>query len=158
VSALGAPSTGAEVWDYTYHPQWLRRTGLWVAGVVIAIHLVFGLLLDISYTGVGVEWSDKIGLIAIGLVIAGAVLLVFRTRLRVGPDGVGVRTLVGERVFTWDVVRGLEYPDKGFAARLLLPSDEHVPVLAVQSRDGDRAVDAMETFRELYTKYSRPTP
>ncbi|GEE02736.1 hypothetical protein nbrc107696_31820 [Gordonia spumicola] len=154
MSSIGEQATGTETWEYTYEPRWLRRAGLWAAGVVIAIHLVFGLLLNISYTGVGVGWSDKLGLIAVGFVIAAAVLLVFRTRLRVGPDGVGVRNLVGERVFTWDVVRGLEYPDKGFSARLLLPSDEHVPVLAVGSRDGDRAVDAMETFRELYTKYA----
>ena len=84
-----------------------------------------------------------------------AVLLFTRARLRVGPAGVGVRNLVGERVFEWDRVQGMTYPDKGFSARLLLPADEHVPVLAVQAWDSDRAVAAMTAFRELEERYRR---
>lgn len=140
-------------WDLVYTPRWVHRAAYWAAGVVIAIHLTFGLLLDISYTGVGVGWSDKIGLIAVGFVIAAAILLLTRSRLRVGPDGVGVRNLVGERVWGWEQVQGLEYPEKGWSAHLLLPYDEHIPVLAVQARDGERAVDAMTRFRELHERY-----
>ncbi|MCF8569777.1 PH domain-containing protein [Gordonia sp. HY002] len=144
----------ADGWVLVYTPRWIRRVAYWVAGVVIAIHLTFGLLLDISYTGVGVGWSDKIGLIAVGFVIAGAVLLLTRSRLCVGPEGVGVRNLVGERVWGWDEVQGLEYPEKGWSAHLLLPYDEHVPVMAVQARDGERAIDAMTRFRELQGEYA----
>ena len=48
---------------------------------------------------------------------------------------------------------GLTYPDRGFGAQLELPADEHVPVLAVQAGDGDRAVEAMNRYRELEERY-----
>ncbi|WP_235831565.1 PH domain-containing protein [Gordonia zhaorongruii] len=143
-----------DTWELVYTPRWLRLAAIWTVILIMAIHLTFGLLLDVSYTGVGIGWADKIGLIAVGAVISGAVLLVFRARLRVGPDGVAVRNLVSERLFDWDVVRGLEYPAKGFSAQLLLPDDEHIPVLAVQARDGDAAVAAMTEFRSLHAKHS----
>ncbi|MFW0784957.1 PH domain-containing protein [Gordonia sp. CPCC 206044] len=131
----------------------MPRVAIVVAVVVLAIHITFAGLLTISDTGVHVGGSDQIGLALIGLVEAGAILLFTRARLRVGPDGVGVRNLVGERLFEWDRVQGLTYPDKGFSARLLLPADEHVPVLAVQAWDSDRAVAAMTEFRELEERY-----
>ncbi|MCF8610681.1 PH domain-containing protein [Gordonia sp. HY285] len=151
---MNPDSTPADQWDLVYTPRWIRRAAFWAAGVVIAIHLTFGLLLDISYTGVGVGWSDKIGLIAVGFVIAGVCLMPTRARLRVGPAGVGVRNLVGERLWEWDEVQGLEYPEKGWSAHLLLPYDEHIPVLAVQARDAERAIDAMTRFRELQGEYA----
>ena len=140
-------------WDYVYRPRWIRKAAWAAILVVMIIHVTFGLLLDVSYTGVSIGWWDKLGLVAMGLVISGAILYLTRYRLRVGPQGVGVRNLVSERVFGWDQVRGLEYPEKGASAKLLLPYDEHVPVLAVQARDGDAAVAAMQRFRELYAQY-----
>nr|WP_183373119.1 PH domain-containing protein [Gordonia humi] len=148
------PAESALEWDLVYTPRWLRRACYWAAGVVIAIHLIFGLLLGISYTGVGVGWSDKVGLIAVGVIIACVCLLPTRARLRVGPSGVGVRNLVSERVFPWTEVQGLEYPEKGYWAQLLLPYDEHVPVMAVGARDGERAVEAMTAFRDLQGRYA----
>ncbi|KJR05145.1 PH domain-containing protein [Gordonia sihwensis] len=142
-----------DTWEYVYRPRWMRIAA-WVAvAVVMIIHLTFGLLLDISYTGVNVGWSDKVALIGVGVVISGAILFLTRARLRLGPEGVGVLNLVSERVFPWDQVLGLEYPEKGFCARLLFSGDEHIPVMAVQARDGDLAVDAMERYREFQTRY-----
>ncbi|WP_124711099.1 PH domain-containing protein [Gordonia insulae] len=134
----------------------MPRIAVAAAAVVLAIHITFAALLTISDTGVHVGGADQFGLALIGLVEAAAILLFTQPRLRVGPAGVGVRNLVGERVFEWDRVYGLTYPDKGLAARLLLPADEHVPVLAVQAWDSDRAVAAMTGFRELEERY-RPS-
>ncbi|RPA20056.1 PH domain-containing protein [Gordonia sp. OPL2] len=134
----------------------MPRMAFVAAIVVLAIHVIFGALLTISDTGVrNIGLSDQLAIGLIGVIITGAVLLFTRPRLRVGPAGVGVRNLIGERVFAWDRVQGMTYPDKGFSARLLLPEDEHVPVLAVQAWDSDRAVAAMTGFRELEERYRR---
>ncbi|MDL9947495.1 PH domain-containing protein [Gordonia sp. ABSL11-1] len=134
----------------------MPRVAVVAAIVVLAIHVTFGALLTISDTGArNIGLSDQLAIGLIGVIITGAVLLLTRARLRVGPTGVGVRNLVGERVFEWDRVQGMTYPDKGFSARLLLPADEHVPVLAVQAWDSDRAVAAMTAFRELEERYRR---
>ncbi len=143
-------------WDLVYRPRRMPRVAVVAAIVVLAIHVTFGALLTISDTGArNIGLSDQLAIGLIGVIITGAVLLFTRARLRVGPAGVGVRNLVGERVFEWDRVEGMTYPDKGFSARLLLPADEHVPVLAVQAWDSDRAVAAMTAFRELEERYRR---
>lgn len=137
-----------------YRPRRLTRLAIAAAVVVLAIHITFGLLLTISDTGpTNIGGSDQIAIIMIGAVVSGAILLLTRPRLRVGPEGVSVRNLATERLFGWDRVQGLTYPDSGFGGRLLLPSDEHVPVLAIQAGDGDRAVAAMERYRELEDQY-----
>ncbi|MFT4088191.1 MAG: PH domain-containing protein [Gordonia sp. (in: high G+C Gram-positive bacteria)] len=141
-------------WTYEYRPRRIQTIAWVTAGVVLLIHVVFGLLLNISYTGVNIELSDELALIGVGLVVACAILLFTRSRLRVGPSGVGVRNLMSERVYGWDRVVGLAYPDRAQWARLLLPQDEHIPVLAVQARDGDAAVEAMRRFRELRQQYA----
>jgi hypothetical protein len=43
----------------------------------------------------------------IGVVIGGSMMLLCRARLRVGAEGVGIRNLLGERVFDWSIVRGV---------------------------------------------------
>ncbi|WP_051989722.1 PH domain-containing protein [Gordonia soli] len=148
----------SDVWEFVYRPRRTPRIAIAVAIVVLIIHIVFGALLTISDTGVQIGLSDQFAIWIIGVVVAGAILLFTRVRLRVGPQGVGVRNLTSERVFGWDRIVGLTYPDKGFGARLLLPADEHIPVLAVQAGDGDRAVGAMNRFRELRQIHApRPT-
>lgn len=147
-------SNDAGDWEYEYRPKAVRRLVAIAIVVVIAIHVTFGLLLDYSYTGVNIDWADKLSLIGVGVVICGALALLVRPRIRVGPRGVGVLNLVTERVYGWDDVVGMDYPDKAQWARLLFPYDEHIPVMAIQARDGDAAVTAMRRFRQVQEKYT----
>ncbi len=151
--SVGDTTAPDQSWDLTYRPTQINKLVAGAIAVVIAIHLTFGLLLTYSYTGVDVGWGDKLALIGIGLVISGALLLFTRSRLRVGPAGVEVRNLVSERLYEWDAVRGLGYADKAQWARLLFAHDEHIPVMAIQARDGAAAVEAMRHFRELQAEY-----
>lgn len=146
--------TGTGRWVYAYTPRRRPRIAVIAAVVVLIIHAVFASLLTISDTGLSnIGAADKIALMLIGWVIALAIMLITRSRVRVGPEGVGVRNLWGERIFPWARVVGLTYPDKGLSARLLLPDDEHVPVLAIAASDGERAVEAMSRFREIESRY-----
>ena len=147
-------TAGTGDWDYVYHPRWMKRAALVAIAIVMIIHVTFGLLLDISYTGVNVDWADKLSLIGVGVLISAVILYLTRARVRVGPQGVGVLNLVSERVFGWDEVIGLEYPEKGTWARLVFPNDEHIPVMAIQARDGDLAVEAMNRIRDLGAHYA----
>jgi Bacterial PH domain len=47
-------------------------------------------------------------------------------------------------------VLAVTFPDGASWARLDLPDDEYVPVLAVQAVDGTRAVTAMRQLRALH--------
>ncbi|ANY23447.1 MULTISPECIES: PH domain-containing protein [Gordonia] len=156
MSPADTPPTGSDAagWDLVYRPRNLPRWAIAAAVVVLAIHITFGLLLTIDDVGVrNLGGSDQVAIILIGVLVSAAILLFTRPRLRVGAAGVEVRNLATVRLFEWDRVLGLTYPEKGFGAWLLFPADEHITVLAVQAGDGQRAIDAMGRFRELEERY-----
>ena len=99
------------------------------------------------------QTADQVALALLGLVLAGAVLLLARPRLRVGPAGLSVRNLLGDRLIPWSEAVGVSFPVGSRWARVDLPDDEYVPVMAIQAVDKDRAVDAMDTVRRLLKVY-----
>ena len=51
-------------------------------------------------------------------------------------------------------MQGLSFPDGAAWARIDLPDDEYIPVLAIQANDREHAVDAVRRFRTLEAKYA----
>jgi Bacterial PH domain len=142
-----------EVWDVELRPH---RTPpfIYAAAILIAAaHIVVGLLLKVRSSGVIFHTSDQVAIAVLGLVIAGAVLLFARPRLRVGPTGLAVRNLLGYRIIRWSEVVGVSFPAGSRWARIDLPDDEYVPLMAIQAVDKERAVDAMATVRSLLARY-----
>lgn len=142
-----------EVWDVELRPH---RTPLFVyiaAFLIAAAHIVVGLLLTIQSSGVIFHPSDQVAIAALGLVIAGGVLLFARPRLRVGPAGLSVRNLLGYKLIPWSDVVGVSFPAGRRWARIDLPDDEYVPLMAIQAVDKERAVEAMDTVRSLLARY-----
>ena len=117
------------------------------------MHIVAGLLLKTQTSGVVFQTADQVALALLGLVLAGAVLLFARPRLRVGPDGLSVRNLLGDRLIPWTETVGVSFPAGSRWARIDLPDDEYVPVMAIQAVDKDRAVAAMDAVRRLLARY-----
>ncbi|ORW33574.1 hypothetical protein AWB91_07355 [Mycobacterium paraense] len=142
-----------EAWDVELRPH---RTPVFVyvaAFLIAAVHIVVGLLLKVSSSGVIFHTSDQVAIAALGLLIAGGVLLFARPRLRVGPAGLAVRNLFGYRLIPWRDVVGVSFPAGKRWARIDLPDDEYVPLMAIQAADRERAVDAMDTVRSLLARY-----
>ncbi|ABK65046.1 PH domain-containing protein [Mycobacterium avium] len=142
-----------ERWDVVLRPH---RTPLFVYGAAVLIaaaHIVLGLLLKVGSTGVVFRTSDQVAIAVLGLVIAGVVLLFARPRLRIGPAGVSVRNLLGDKLIEWPDVVGVSFPVGHRWARIDLPDDEYIPVMAIQAVDKGRAVDAMDTVRSLLARY-----
>ena len=123
------------------------------AFLIAAAHIVVGLLLKIKSSGVIFHTADQVAMAVLGLVIAGGVLLFARPRLRVGPAGLSVRNLFGYKLIPWSDVVGVSFPPGRRWARIDLPDDEYVPLMAIQVADKDRAVDAMDTVRSLMARY-----
>jgi hypothetical protein len=112
-----------------------------------------GVLLKISSTGVIFQTADQVAMALLGVVIAGAVLLFARPRLRAGASGISVRNLLGDTLIPWSDVVGVTFHRGARWARLDLPDDEYIPVMAIQAVDKERAVDAMDQVRNLLTRY-----
>jgi PH (Pleckstrin Homology) domain-containing protein len=119
------------------------------AVVFVAVFTVVAILLRNTPTGVYFYLSDQIAMIGIGVLLGCGALLFARPRVRADGDGVEVRNMLGSRRYAWTDVESVSFPDGSAWARLELPDDEYVPILAVQAIDGDHAVTAMRELRRL---------
>ena len=140
-------------WDAQIRPRLTPYCAYVAAFVIAAAHIVVGLLLKIKSSGVVFQTADQVAIAGLGLVIAGLVLLFARPRLRVGAAGLSVRNLLGDRLVRWSDVVGVSFPAGARWARIDLPDDEYIPLMAIQAVDKDRAVDAMDTVRALLARY-----
>ncbi len=145
-------------WDVQLRPHLTPYVAYAAAFVLVAAHVVIGLLLKIGSTGVIFQTSDQIAMAGLGLVLAGLVLLFARPRLRVGAAGLSVRNVLSDRLVPWDDVVGVSFPVGARWARIDLPDDEYIPLMAIQSVDKDRAVAAMDTVRSLLARYRPDLP
>ncbi|TDV49009.1 PH domain-containing protein [Actinophytocola oryzae] len=133
----------------TAHPHKARIIAVAVAVFFVVVFVVVGLLLRSSSTGVTFYVSDQIAMIGIGLILALAALWFARPRVRADHDGVEVRNMLGTHRYRWAEVTSVSFPDGSPWARLELPADEYIPILAVQAIDGEHAVTAMRELRRL---------
>ena len=140
-------------WDAEFRPRALPRLAIAVAGVLALAGILVGVFNNRS-SGAFIRAADQIAYAGIALVLAAAIVVIAtRPRLRVGPAGLAVRNVLEERTIPWSEVVGLSFPVGKRWPRVELQAYEYVPVLAIQSFDRDRAVDAMDTVRELMERY-----
>lgn len=144
-----AGSTGTRP-PLVVRPHRVRQVVIPVAALLVAAFIVLAVTLNGASTGVHLGVSDKVALGLVGVVLAGGVLLLARPRVRADAEGVEVRNLLFGRVVPWQQIRGVSFPDGAPWARLELPQDEYVPVVAIQAADGERAVRAIRELRAWY--------
>jgi hypothetical protein len=135
---------------FTARPHRVRFVAIPLAVALVVAFTVVALLLKDSDTGVRFHTSDQVAMVGIGVVLALAVLWSTWPRVRADADGIEVRNLLGPRRFPWSEIRAVSFPDGARWARLELPADEYLPMIAIQSLDGDRAVTAMRELRHLH--------
>jgi hypothetical protein len=143
----------ADGWDAEFRPRTTARYAYGVAALIMAAGLTVAVLLKDRSTGPVLRTVDQFAMTGLAAVLAGVVLLLIRPRLRVGAAGLAVRNVLGYRLIPWDEVVDVSFPPGKRWARVDLPFNEYVPVLAIQLFDGDRAVAAMDTVRELMDRY-----
>jgi hypothetical protein len=147
-----APPDG-EVWDVELRPHRSPPFIYAAAFLIAAAHIVVGVLLKIESSGVIFHTSDQVAIALLGVVIGGALVLFARPRLRMGPAGLSVRNLLSDRLIRWSDVAGVSFPAASRWARIDLPDDEYIPLMAIQAVDGERAVEAMDTVRSQLARY-----
>ncbi|GGG09391.1 membrane protein [Rhodococcoides trifolii] len=146
-------TTEVPEWELEARPRKSARYAIAVAALLILVHLTLGILLRTGATGVYFQRVDQIGIFLIGCGLGGGVLLLTRPRVRVGAKGVLVRNLVTEKFVEWDLVNSLSFPPGASWARIEIPDDEYIPVMAIQANDREYAVAAARKFRALERKY-----
>ncbi|TFV58927.1 PH domain-containing protein [Mycobacterium sp. PS03-16] len=144
-------------WDVEVRPRLTPYFAYAAAAVIVAAHVTVGLLLKVGSSGVIFQTADQVAIALVGVIIGGVVLLFARPRLRVGARGLAVRNLWNERIFAWSDVVDVSFPVGARWARVDLPDDEYVPLMAIQAVDKERAVEAMQQVRAAMARYRSHT-
>jgi PH (Pleckstrin Homology) domain-containing protein len=140
-------------WDLEVRPHLTPYFAYAAAFLIAAAHIAVGFALKIGSSGVIFQTADQVAIGLLGVIIGCLVLLFARPRLRIGPAGVAVRNLLGDKLIPWSDVVDVSFPPGARWARVDLPDYEYVPAMAIQAVDKDRAVNAMDRVRELIVRY-----
>lgn len=141
-------------WELEYRPKKLRVWTIAIAVVVLILHIIWALTLTAGRdTGVHIGGADQLAFVAIGIILAGLILLLLRIRIRAGAAGVELTGLLATKLYQWDDIVGFTFPLSAQWARLELPAYEHVGIPAIQAMDGDAAVTAMHALRDVAKTY-----
>lgn len=141
-------------WDVVITPKRTPVFAYVVAGLIALTGILVALPLKQSRTGAIFRTADQFAIAGLAIVIAAALLfLLTRPRLKIGRSGLLVRNVLEDRLIPWAAVVDVTFPRGKRWARVNLDHDEYVPVLAIQSADRERAVDAMDTVRALMERY-----
>ncbi len=144
----------SDLWELDVRPRKIRIFAWSAAIVVVAFSTLGGVFARVTSTGPRLTIADQISISGIGVVVALGFLLLTRSRLRANASGIRVRNVFFEREFSWKNVLGVTFPEKSPWARLELPADEYVPIMAIRANDGEPAAVAIEKLRELGRKYA----
>ncbi|WP_054811501.1 PH domain-containing protein [Nocardia arizonensis] len=149
-----APAGAGSEWEWEVRPRRSVRTAWIVAIVLVVVFGIGGIWLRSGSTGVNFRVVDQLAMIGIGILLACAVLMLTRPRVRAGARGVSVRNVLGDTEFEWKDIRGVSFPERKSWARLELVNDDYVPLLAIRANDKDHAADAMDRLRAFGATYA----
>jgi hypothetical protein len=135
--------------EFQFRPVKIRYVAIAMAFVFVVVFTVVAFLLRSEWTGAYFQTSDQIAMVGIGVMLAAAILLLARSRVRADAAGIEVRNLINTRRFEWKQVEHVSFPDGASWARLELPDDEYVTIMAIPAIDGERSVTAMRELRRL---------
>lgn len=93
--------------------------------------------------------TDQIAMFGLGVLTAVGLVGFTRARVDADRDGIRVRTVLSEKVLPWQVVHSVRMDDGSPWASLELQDDDTVALFAVQSNDGEKAVQAVLDLRAL---------
>ena len=131
-------------------PRRLTTVCWLVAALVVVVFGVLAVALGRGPEGdAQFRLADQIAFFVLGLLVAGLALMFTRARVTATAEGVHVRNPFGTKDVPWQVVREVRLDEGAPWAVLELHDDETVQMLAVQSNDGDAAVDVVLELRAL---------
>ncbi len=96
---------------------------------------------------------DQVAMFVLGLLIAGGVLLLTRSRVVASEEGLLVRNVLSQKWIPWQVVVGVRLDEGAPWASLDLHDDDQLGLLALQANDGQQTVDAVLALRALHRAF-----
>lgn len=133
-----------------------QRTARWAnvsAVVALIVFVVIAFVMKTANAGAHFGDKDQVFTVVVGVLVAGALRLPARPRMRADADAVYLRSYLGNwRTVPWTVIVGVEFPTNVRFLQLLLPGDERLAVYAVQRIDRDYAVGKTRALRRMFAQ------
>lgn len=130
-------------------PVRLVRVCRIAAGTLVVVFTIVALSLRQGSGAATFQPADQVAMVVLGLLGAAAILTLTRARVEADRSGIRVRNVLGETVLPWGVVRAVRLDEGSSWASLDLQDDDTIALLALQSNDRERAVQAVLALRRL---------
>jgi hypothetical protein len=144
VSSSGPDHTWAP-----FRPMRGRRTAL---GFAVAQAVV---LVVLAFVVPGAGWVDRVGFIAVAVLIGGVLLRFGLLRAQPSPAGLVVQNLVRREELRWEQVVAVRFGDGDPWVMLDLSDGDVLAVMAIQRADGAYAVSEARRLATLVAAGSR---
>ncbi|MFL6052703.1 MAG: PH domain-containing protein [Actinoallomurus sp.] len=128
----------------TWRPRRARIVPYVLATVVVLGMIVLAVVMPRPW-GLG----DRIGLVAIGLIVAGVLHMLARSRVTADPEGLTVVNGLRTHEYEWAELLGVTMAEGAPWPTLDLADGSTVPVMGIQSSDGERANRALAELAAL---------
>lgn len=128
----------------TWRPRRAR-----IVPYVLAAVVVLGMILLAVVMPAPWALGDRIGLVAIGLAVAGVLHILARSRITADDEGVTVVNGLRTHEFEWAELLGVTMSEGAPWPTLDLADGSTVPVLGIQASDGERANRALAELAAL---------
>lgn len=140
-------------------PRVLARVCRAIAAAIVVLFAVLAVALGGGPAGPArFLLADQIAFFLLGVLIALGPLSFTRARVIADADRMRVRNLFGEKHVPWQVVRAVLLTEGTPWATLDLHDDDTISLLAVQTGDGESAVEAVLALRALLARSRLPGP
>jgi hypothetical protein len=116
---------------------------------VLAVVVVAGMVA--IAVGMPSNWGlgDRIGLVVVGLIVAGILHVLARSRVSADDRGLTVVNGLRTHEYEWAEILGVSMPESAPWPTLDLADGSTVPAMGIQSSDGDRARRAVAELAAL---------
>jgi Bacterial PH domain len=128
----------------TWRPRKARIIPYALAAVVVAGMVVLAVAMPPNW-----HLGDRLGLVVIGLLVAGVLHMLARSRITADDRGVTVVNGLRTHEYEWAEVLGVSMPEGAPWPTLDLADGSTLPAMGIQASDGDRAHRAVAELTEL---------
>lgn len=128
----------------TWRPYWPRIIPYVLAAVVVAGMVVLAVAMPSNWA-----LGDRIGLVVIGLMVAGVLHMLARSRVTADDRGLTVVNGLRTHEYEWAEVLGVSMGEGAPWPTLDLADGTTLPTMGIQASDGDRARRAVAELATL---------
>lgn len=134
-----------------YVPCRLRLACRLLAVVILMVFVVGAVTLPDAPRGARTGVGDEVAVALLGVLLAAGVLFLSRPVVAADETHLYVRNIIGSHCLPWSAVLAVRLDEGAHWARLDLPDDEYLAVMALQLMDKQYAVHGVLELRRLLT-------